>query len=37
MKKAIHVPIVKKIHRLERAQYAFYITQKPLFLVTSSK
>ena len=31
-KKPIHVPVVKKIHRLERAQYAFLNHSKtPVF------
>ena len=30
-KKPIHVPIIKKIHRLERAQYAFLDHSKTLF------
>ena len=32
MKKLIHVPIVKKIHWLERAQYAFLDHSKTLVL-----
>ena len=36
-RKPIHVPIVEKIRRLERAQYVFLDHSKTLFLVTSSK
>ena len=36
-KKPIHVPIVKKVHRLQGSQYALLDHSKSLILVTLSK